>query len=82
MAASKRAKDPDSFTDKANANGGVTVTGYLSGVIGVTTSGIAADESECLGGWHGPAMPRTGGGTGSVMTAERARGNDEYDCPG
>lgn len=73
LAAPKPTKDTVTDLDKANANGGLTVTGYLPGVIGRVTSGIPSDESEIWCSCHGSVISRAGGGTGTVITTECSR---------
>lgn len=55
-------KGSGSDVDKANLNGGVTVSGYLTGVIGMTSITKVTHESECMGGKLVSTITRTGGG--------------------
>lgn len=55
-------KTVGSDEEKANANGGVAVSGYLTGVSGVRTTSISTYESKCCGGGTGTLVTRSGGG--------------------
>lgn len=54
--------EPGALEDAANANGGVTVSGYLSGTLGVWAASLSVSESKCCGGGSGVVVSRGGGG--------------------
>lgn len=61
----------ETFYEKANAYGGVRVSGYLTGVLGVWTSAIPSLVSCYKGSKCGAVVTRTGGGEVMVTVAER-----------
>lgn len=74
--------DSDVGFECTNFNGGMTVTGYVPGVMGVTTAGGRSDESECCEGWPGAvgASGVVGSGAGSASEWRLDRGNSLDVC--
>lgn len=65
--------DSGTFYDWSNAYGGVRVSGYLTGVLGVCTAAMSTYVSSVWGGCCGAVSSRTGGGEVIVSVAEASR---------